>query len=226
VPECLICGDKLSKEAMVPSKLKRHLTTKKSIDYFQRLLANRKDEAAKFTKKVKIGDRALEASFKASQLIAKQMKPHTIGEKLVKPACLEIVRIMLGEEAALEIQKVPMSNNTVARRVSDMSADIHEHTADIIKCRPFALQVDDTTDVSGKCYLIAFVRFVHANTILDQFLFLKEMKTFTRGEDIFNTVHAFFTCSEISWKNCVGVCTDGAPSMTGRFKGFVALAKK
>jgi hypothetical protein len=57
VPECLICGDKLSKEAMVPSKLKRHLTTKhshlesKSIDYFQRLLANRKDEAAKFTNK-------------------------------------------------------------------------------------------------------------------------------------------------------------------------------
>ena len=90
-----------------------------------------------------------------------------------------------------------MSDNTVARRISDMSDDIHEHTANIIKNRPFALQVDETTDVSGKCYLLAFVRFVHAQTILNQFLFLKQMKTHTKGKDVFNTVDAFFKSAEI-----------------------------
>lgn len=29
----------------------------------------------------------------------------------------------------------------------------------------------------------------------------------------------------VSWSDCVGICTDGAPSMTGSIKGFVTLAK-
>lgn len=30
----------------------------------------------------------------------------------------------------------------------------------------------------------------------------------------------------LSWDNCIGICTDGAPSMTGSIKGFISLVKK
>jgi hypothetical protein len=30
----------------------------------------------------------------------------------------------------------------------------------------------------------------------------------------------------LSWERCIGICTDGAPSMTGKTKGFVSLVKE
>ena len=30
----------------------------------------------------------------------------------------------------------------------------------------------------------------------------------------------------MSWQNCIGICTDGAPSMLGSLKGFTTLARK
>jgi hypothetical protein len=36
------------------------------------------------------------------------------------------------------------------------------------------------------------------------------------GEDIFVKLNEFFTANELSWNNCVGVCTDGAAVKTGK----------
>jgi len=47
-----------------------------------------------FTKKVTVFERAFEASFVVSHMIAKNMKPHTVEETLLKPACKEMVRMM------------------------------------------------------------------------------------------------------------------------------------
>ena len=45
-----------------------------------------------------VSEKALAASYPVAKLIAQQKKPHTIGEKLLQPACLEIVRLMLWKE--------------------------------------------------------------------------------------------------------------------------------
>ena len=56
-----------------------------------------------------------------AELIAKQNKPHTIAETLILPALKKIAGVMLGPDAANVLSKVPSSDNTVKRRINDMS---------------------------------------------------------------------------------------------------------
>ncbi|XP_050066389.1 zinc finger BED domain-containing protein 5-like [Aphis gossypii] len=77
-----------------------------------------------------------------------------------------------------------------------MSVDIEENVN-----TNFALQIDESTDIS-------------------------ELIKHTKGQDIFEIVNSYFKQSNISWKMCVGICTDGAPSMVGSIKGFITLAKQ
>ncbi len=59
-----------------------------------------------------------------AELVAKRMKSHTIAENLIMSACKINVRTMLGEEAESELSKVPVSDNTISRRVDDLSNNI------------------------------------------------------------------------------------------------------
>ncbi|XP_068247921.1 zinc finger BED domain-containing protein 5-like [Palaemon carinicauda] len=52
------------------------------------------------------------------------------------------------------------------------------------------------------------------------------MSTITRGQDIFDVITDYLREMNLTWKSCVGICTDGAPCMTGCIKGFVSLAEK
>ena len=42
---------------------------------------------------------------------------------------------------------------------------------------------------------------------------------------MFATMDGYLQSHDLSWSNCVGICTDGALSMRGPVKGFVTLAK-
>ncbi len=106
-----------------------------------------------------------------------------------------------------------------------MSRDIEELTLDEIGSSRFALQTDEASDYSGKCHLLAFIRFIDGYNIIDQFLFIKEMKTNMTGEDIFHLVDTFFTRHRMLWDHCVGIYTDGASRMPGLLKGLVSKVK-
>ena len=52
------------------------------------------------------------------------------------------------------------------------------------------------------------------------------MKTDTKGESVFKVVQQFFLEKDIPLKNMISCATDGAPSMVGKYKGFLAFMKK
>lgn len=155
------------------------------------------------------------------------MKSHTTAESTILPACCEIFNILFGEDFEKEVRKIPLSNNTVQRRIEDMSKDVEFHVNEKLKAAElFALQLDEPTDVTGKPQVMTFVRFICDNKLIEQFLFCKDLPETTRGQDIFNLVNNYFTVSNISWKFCLSVSTDGCPSMIGHLTGFLALVKK
>ncbi|KAK3797217.1 hypothetical protein RRG08_030444 [Elysia crispata] len=63
---------------------------------------------------------------------------------------------MLGSEAAKKIDKAPFSDNTISGRIGEMSADIESLGLDKIRISNiFALQLDESTDISGHAQLMA-----------------------------------------------------------------------
>ena len=133
LPQCVICMKTLSNSAMKPSLLKRHLESnhsdKKDRDksYFQRLGENVKRQRFDQTgQSYQKSTEILYSSYEVSLLIAKNMKAHTIAENLVLPAARILVRNLIGEKEVGKLNSVSLSNDTVRRRIHDMSNDISD----------------------------------------------------------------------------------------------------
>jgi uncharacterized protein with PhoU and TrkA domain len=76
-----------------------------------------------------IAEKAQVASYKVAKIIARNMQPHTVAETLILCVCKQIVKSVLREAAEREISNVPLSNDTISRRIEDMSSDIQKQVA-------------------------------------------------------------------------------------------------
>ena len=101
-------------------------------------------------------------SYKVAFLCAKNNKPHTEAEELVKPCAMEMAKTVLGTEAETKLSLVPLSNDIIGSRIRDMSEDILQQVIADIKSTPIkvSLQLDESTDVSSCSQLLVFVRYV------------------------------------------------------------------
>ena len=58
--------------------------------------------------------------------------------------------MMLGEAAAAKLNAIPLSDNTVQRRISDMASDVKEQVLNGVRESPFfSIQLDESTDVAN-----------------------------------------------------------------------------
>ncbi|XP_025414674.1 protein ZBED8-like [Sipha flava] len=235
LPMCLICNKVFSNEAMKPSRLQEHLQKvhpdkqNKDLSFF----TNIRD---KFLKAPSVSglcagsskqcDDGLIASYNISKLIAKSGKAHTIGEELILPAVKEILETVLHHSASHSvIQNVPLSNDTVRRRIDEMAEDVEISLCELLVSTEFSLQIDESTLPNNEALLLAYVRFVNKGKIVQEMLFARTLITDTKGESIFNIVKDFFKEKNIPLKNVIPIATDGAPAMVGRHRGFIAFFK-
>ena len=234
LPQCVICFKVLGNESMKPAKLKLHLEKchpgllQKDKDYFERQLSalkrQRLDASGAFHEKT---SNAVRASYIVAYKVAQAKKPHTIVEQLVLPCAKEMVRLVVGEDAARKLNDISVSNNTVSRRIDEISQNISEQVVDEIKKSPlFAIQLDESTDVSMSSQLMVFARYMVDGNVKEEFLFCKTLDTTARAQDVLKVVDNFFETNGLDWKNLVGVTTDGAPAMLGSRSGFQALVKQ
>ena len=230
-PLCLLCMNTLASDSMKPNKLKRHFEkvhadhVGKTREFFQRKLENLNKQQEMFSKTMSVTQKALLASYKVSYRIAKCKKPHSIRETLVLPAAIEMIETMLGESYADQIKIIPLADNTVGRRISDISEDLCDQLIEKVKLSSFALQ-DEATDVLKDAHLITYVRYVVETDVREDMLFCKPIECNTTAREVFKIIDNFFNENGILWENCVGLCTDGAPPMAGKNAGLQALVRK
>ncbi|XP_050058609.1 zinc finger BED domain-containing protein 5-like [Aphis gossypii] len=233
-PQCVLCNKVLTIESMKPSKLKEHFEkshsqfAEKDIAFFKRkedaLKNARMDSSGYFFQSTEAG---LEASCCNALRIAKNKKPHTIGENLIKPCILDAVKLVLVEQHVEKTNKISLSNNTIKNRIEDMSKNILDTVLNEIKSSSFfALQLDESTDVASCSQLLVYVRYIKGDDLKEEYLFSESLSTTTRGEDVFQTVKHFIDEKNLQWSKLIGVCTDGAPAMLGIRSGFQTLPKE
>ncbi|XP_068203764.1 zinc finger BED domain-containing protein 5-like [Palaemon carinicauda] len=151
----------------------------------------------------------------------KKRKAHSIGETLVKPAAKIMTEIMLGEKASKEINKIPLSNDTVKKRITSMAENVKvQLVSQLQQSLYFSLQLDESTDIGNEANLLCFVSYIYCGEVHDEFLFCRPLPTNTTGEAIFNVANDFIVQNELSWSRCVGISTDGATAMTGKLRGL------
>jgi hypothetical protein len=103
---------------------------------------------------------------------------------------------------------------------------MHEQLLERIKKSPkFAIQRGESTDISNLGQLLTCVCYCFESCVHEELLFCQLLEGRTIGEDIFVKLNEFFIANELSWNNCVGVCTDGTAVMTVKKKGLLAQVK-
>ena len=72
------------------------------------------------------------ASYNSSLLIDRSGKSHTIGEELILPAVREVLHIVVPRSPDQIIKNIPLSDNSVQRRVDEMAENIEETLCNIL----------------------------------------------------------------------------------------------
>eukprot|EP00102_Acyrthosiphon_pisum_P013648 XP_008183307.1 PREDICTED: zinc finger BED domain-containing protein 5-like [Acyrthosiphon pisum] len=162
--QCIICYEMLANESMRPNKLRRHIETKhfdlkdQPLSYFETKLKELKTSKTKIKQFTKVNEKAMHASYLISLRIAKAGKPHTIGENLVLPAIKDAVGVMFGDKSSKDVEMIPLSNDTVERRINEMSQWTEDELIQRVrKSSFFSLQLDESTDVQGLCQLLCCI---------------------------------------------------------------------
>ena len=66
-------------------------------------------------------------------------------------ATLDLVSTMIGESAPQKLKTVPLSNNTISRRIDEISDNINNQLVAKMRGNEFSLQLDEaTTSTSNK----------------------------------------------------------------------------
>ena len=153
-------------------------------------------------------------------------KPHIIGEELILPAVKEVIKTVLHKSPEQVIKSIPLSDNSVQRRVDKMAENVEETLSKMLMTTEFSLQLDESTLPGNESLLLAYVRFIKGGSLCQELSFARLLETDTKGESVYRAVKDYLQKKSIPLTNIILCATDGAPSMIGRYRGFLSYLKK
>ncbi|KAK0145575.1 General transcription factor II-I repeat domain-containing protein 2 [Merluccius polli] len=215
---CLICKEKLA--VLKEYNLKRQYATNHREQYEKYSGDDRKRRAEQLQRGLYV----------VSELIAKAGKPFTEGQFL-KDCMLRVADILCPEKKSL-FNTLSLSANTVAERINGLSGNIYEQLWDKAKSfTAFSVALDESTDATDNAQLAIFIRGVDDRfEVTEELLSKCPMHSHTKAKDIFQQLCDAMERLGLPWNRLLGInaciTTDGAPSMTGKKNGLVALVQR
>jgi len=156
----------------------------------------------------------LKASYVIANILGKSKKLHSLAITLILPVCKEVVKIMVSQESAKEIERIPALADTILRRINDIFSDIQSTLIEKLRLSGvFELQVDEATDIGGHTHLISNMRYTEEHEIKEDFLFYLPLPGYVTAEEIFKVTGQYFSEHNLEWFNCISICTDRAAAM-------------
>ena len=114
------------------------------------------------------------------------------------PAVKEIIKAVLQQNASSILRTVPLSNNTVQRRIDEMSSDILKQLVEILSISKHSLQIDESTLNNNELLLLRYVQFIHNMQVQEEINFAISLPADALAATVFNAVEKFYEKKEIS----------------------------
>ena len=134
----------MGNDSLKPAKLKLHLSkchptlVQKDKSYFERHLSSfKRQRLYSFGTYHERTTNAVCASYIVAYKVAQAKKTHTIVEQLLLPCAKEMIRLVVGEDAARKLDDISVPNDTVSRHINEISLNIKEQVVNEIKKSPF-----------------------------------------------------------------------------------------
>src|SRR5699024_4958724 len=102
-------------------------------------------------------------------------------ENLIKPSISPFLKTVL-EKDDKEVKTMPLSNNTVSRRIDEMSEDVETQLVEKLKSRNFSVQMDESTLRDNESVLISYVRYIDKGNFAEEMLFCKRLESTTTSK--------------------------------------------
>ena len=165
-------------------------------------------------------------SYKISELIAKNSKPFNEGE-FIKECLLTFINLIAPEKKKY-IEELPLSRNTVTRRIQEISKDYEEQLK--MKANEFiffSIAMDESLDITDIPQRVIFIRGVDRKfKITEEMLDIWPMHGKTTGADFAQLVDMTFEKFGLEWNKLCSIATDGAKAMIGKNKGAASILKQ
>jgi len=159
-------------------------------------------------------------------MITRAGKPFTEGEFVKK--CISHSASIICLEKKGQFSNISLSAKTVAEPISDLSSDIYDQLCEkAISFTVYSVALDETRGITETAQVAIYVCGVDDKfEVMEEFLTVLNVHDQKTPQEIFHQLCDAIENAGLPVKRFVGITTDGAPSMTGRKKGLVALVKK
>ena len=105
--------------------------------------------------KTKTNESSLTASYEKAQIIAKTGNEHTVAENVIKPSFEILVKTMLQQDSVNVLKALPLSNDSIRRRIDEMSLDVESRLVEKLKT---SIVMQEASDALNKLQTVTLFR--------------------------------------------------------------------